>query len=327
MRRREFFGLVGGAAILPRSVWAQQPTRMPVLGVLWGYSNAEAAAGGRVPLLKGLADRGYVPGRTFVLNERFAGSIAERYDILAAELVNLKVDVLISQAGAAVSALHRATSRIPIVVAAVGDQIALGFASSISKPGGNITGTTQLNGDVVAKRLQLLRQGVPTATNFALLNDPRNIGTRLETTSFKQAALDQQVSHFAYDITSDDDIMRVFDRMKENNVQAAIVSAANFLAERRKVIALSAQMNRIALMGPFKFFVDDGSLMSYGADLALLYYRTANFVDKIVRGENVADIPIEHPTKFDLCLNLKTAEALNIQFPSWMLTAADQIIE
>lgn len=327
MRRRDFVGLIGGAALMPHTVCAQQSKRLPVIGMLWGYADAEAASGGRVPLLRGLAERGYVPGKTFILEERFANSIAERYDLLAAELVNLKVDILISQAGLAVLALHRATTTIPIIVAAAGDPIALGLASSLSKPGGNVSGTTQMNGDVLAKRAQLLRQALPTASQIAFLNDPRNVGTRAETTSFKQAAADQQVPSLLYEITSDDDIRRVFKEMREMNVELAIASAANFLAERRRVIATLAIENRIALIGPFKWYADAGSLISYGPDLAALYYRAAAFVDKIVRGESVAEIPFERPTKFDLCLNLKTAEVLGIQFPSWMLTAADQIIE
>lgn len=327
MRRREFIGLVGGAAALPCAVWAQQSKRVPVIGLLWSYANAEAASAGRVPMLKGLSDRGYIPGKTFILEERFANGIPERYEALSAELAGLKPDVIISQAGLPVLVLHRATTTIPVVVVAAGDPILMGLASSLSKPGGNITGTAQMNDDVLAKRVQLLRQAIPKASRFAYLNDPRNLGTRAETGSFQQAVAEHQVNSVAYDITSEDDIRNAFNNMKEKNVEVAIASGANFLSEKRKLIANLAIANRVALMGPFRFYADDGSLMSYGADLTALYYRTANFVDKILKGENVADIPFERPTKFDLCLNLKTAEALGIQFPSWMLTAADQIIE
>src|ERR1700694_4928108 len=179
MRRRDFIGLVGGAAAWPLSAQAQQSGRVPVVGFFSAVASAEDFAPSRLSFLKGLAERGYMPGKTFILEERYANEVPERVATLAAELVNLKVDVVVSQAGAAVVALHRATSTIPIVVVGIGDPVAQGFASSLSMPGGNVSGLTQMSVQLAGKRLQILQQVIPTGSRVALLTDPTNIGARL----------------------------------------------------------------------------------------------------------------------------------------------------
>src|SRR6266436_3417354 len=162
MKRREFIAAIGGAAVWPLAARAQHSGRIPVVGILWQYADAEVAAPSRLPLLKGLAELGYIPGKSIILEERYANEVPERFDALATELVNLKVDVLVGAGGSSIWALHRATSTIPAVFVGVGDPVAQGFASSLSKPGGNMSGITQMTVDITTKRLQLLQNTIPT---------------------------------------------------------------------------------------------------------------------------------------------------------------------
>jgi putative ABC transport system substrate-binding protein len=328
MNRREFITLLGSAAAAwPVVVRAQQPRRLPVVGFFSAYGDAEAAVPSRLSLLKGLAELGYIPGKTFIFEERYANEVPERFDALATELVNLKVDVLVSQAGAPTVALHRATSTIPIVFVGVGDPVTQGFTSSLSKPGGNMSGLTQMVADVSAKRLQLLQKTIPTVSHVALLRDPTNIGAPFEISALSSAARELGLSYDVFDASTVNDIDQAFQRMEEQHLQAGVVGAANFFNSERKRISALGLRHRLALMGPFKNFVDAGCLLSYGVDFPTLWHGAARFVDKILRGERVGDIPVERPTKFELCLNLRTAKVLGIEFPPAMLALADQVIE
>jgi putative ABC transport system substrate-binding protein len=327
MRRREFIAGFGGAVAWPILAKAQQSGRIPVVGVFWAYGDAEAAAASRLPLLKGLAELGYIPGKTLILEERYANEVPERFDTLATELVALKVDVLVSQAGAPLVALHRATSTIPIVFAGSGDPIAQGFASSLPRPGGNMSGMSQMSADTSAKRLQLLQKTIPTVSHVALLGDPTNVGWHAEMSQLSYAARELGLSYEVFDVGTGNDIDQAFQRMEEQHLQAVVVGAANFLSSERKRISALGLRHRLALMGPSKYFVEAGSLLSYGVDFPTLWHRAAYFVDKILKGESVGDIPIELPTKFYLCLNLRTAKILGIEIPPAMLALADEVID
>jgi putative tryptophan/tyrosine transport system substrate-binding protein len=322
MRRREFIGLVGGTAVWPLAVRAQQSGPIPVVGVFWAYADAED----RLSLLKGLADLGYIPGKTFILEERYAnGGVPERLDALAIELIALNVDVLVSQAGKPTVALHQATSTIPIFFVGV-DPVLQGWTSSLSKPGGNMSGISQMSADTSAKRLQFLQKTTPTVSHVALLRDPTNMGASFELSQLSSAAKELGLSYEVFDASTGNDIDQAFQRMEEQHLQAVVVFSANFFSSERKRIAALGLRHRLAVMGPSKYFIEVGSLLSYGVDFPTLWYSSAHFVDKILRGERVGDIPVQHP-KFYFCLNLRTAKVLGIEVPPAMLALADEVIE
>ena len=325
MKRREFFGLIGGAAVWPVVSRAQQSRRIPVVGILW--ASPEYAALYRLPLLKGLAELGYVPEKTIMLEERYANEVPERYDALATELVNLKVDVLVGGGGSPIFALHRATSTIPTVFIGVSDPVALHLASSLSKPGGNISGITNMAGDIAAKRLLLLQQAIPTVSRVALLREPTNPAAALELPQFFSAARELGFSYDVFDVSTGNDIDQAFQKMEDQHFQAVMVFTANFLFTERKRISALSLKHRLAVTAPDKVFVEVGSLLSYGPDRLTLWHSAAHFIDKILKGERVGDIPVERPTRFDLCLNLSTAKALGIEIPPAMLALADEVIE
>jgi putative tryptophan/tyrosine transport system substrate-binding protein len=321
MKRREFIGLVGGAAVWPLAVRAQQSGRIPVVGVFWAYADAED----RLSLLKGLADLGYIPGKTFILEERYANGVPERLDDLAIELIALKVDVLVSQAGEPTVALHRATSTIPIFFVGV-DPVLQGWTLSLSKPGGNISGISQISADTSAKRLQLLQKTAPTVSHVALLRDPTNVGASFELSHLSDAAKELGLSYEVFDASTGNDIDQAFQRMEEQHLQAVVAFSANFFSSERKRIAALGLKHRLAVMGPSKYFVEAGSLLSYGVDFPALWYGSARFVDKILRGERVSDFLVQQP-KFYFCLNLRTAKVLDLEIPPAMLALADEMIE
>jgi putative ABC transport system substrate-binding protein len=327
MKRREFIGLVGGAAAWPVVVQAQQSRRIPVVGILWYFADAEGAAHYRLPFLKGLAELGYVPGKTIILEERYANEVPQRFDALATELVNLKMDVLVAPGGSSIFALHRATSTIPTVFVGVSDPVALHLASSFSKPGGNLSGITQMSADISAKRLQLLQKTIPTVSHVALLLDPTNPGGLLELPQFSSAARELGLSYGVFDTSTGNDIDQAFQKMEEQHFQAVVVFAANLLFSERKRISALGLKHRLAVVAPARLFVDVGALLSYGPDFPTLWHRAAHFIDKILKGERVGDIPVERPTKFDLCFNLRTAKVLGIEIPPAMLALADEVIE
>jgi putative ABC transport system substrate-binding protein len=265
MQRREFITLIGGAAVVwPVTVRAQRSGRLPVVGSLWSAADAETAAPRRLPLLRGLAELGYEPGKTFILEERYANEVPERFDALATELVNLKVDVLVGAGGSSIWALHRATSTIPTVFIAVADPVAFHFASSLSKPGGNMSGISQVSADVGAKRLQLFHKAIPTISHLALLRDPTNLAAPFELSQFSSAAKELGFSYDIFDASSGNDIDQAFQRMEEQHFQAAVVFNANLMLTERKRISALGLKHRLAVIAPAKLFVDVGALLSYG---------------------------------------------------------------
>ena len=326
MRRRDFIAVLAGAAVWSTLAEAQQAEHLPVVGILWA-GDTESRADLRLAFLKGLAEFGYFPGKTFKLEERYANEVLERFDALANELVSLKVDVLVGGGGLPIYALYRATSTIPIVFVGVADPIAIHLVSNLSKPGGNITGITQMSADISTKRLQLLQQTIPTLSHVALLADPVNLATPFELSHFSSAAKELGLSLEVFDVRTKNDFDQLFQTMEERHFQAVIPFTANLLYSKRKQISALGLQRRLAIIGPFYSWVEAGSLLSYGADFPTLYHGAAYFVDKILKGEKVGNIPVQEPTKFDLGINLQTAKALGIEIPPAMLAIADRVIE
>jgi putative tryptophan/tyrosine transport system substrate-binding protein len=326
MRRRDFIAGLGGAAICPAPAKAQQAGRIPVIGVLWA-SDVEVEAPRRLPLLKGLAELGYVPGKTIIVEERYPNEVPERFDTLATELVNLKVDVLVVRGGSPIYAIQRATRTIPTVFVGVSDAVAIGLVSDISKPGGNISGITQMSPETSAKRLQLIQKVIPTISRVAILSDPSNQGGRNELSQLSAAARELGLSLEVFNVSTGNDIDQAFQKMEEQRFQAVMCLSVNLLISETIRISAMGLKHRLAVIGPSKLFVDVGALLSYGPDFPTLWHGAAYFVDKILKGVKVGDIPIQQPTKFDLSINLQTAKALGVELPPAMLAIADHVIE
>ena len=321
------------------------------LGGLFGLVSAEAQQAGTVarigylspgrdiahegvPLrafLEGMRDLGYVEGRHFVMEYRYAEEKPERFATLAAELVALKVDVIVAPGTLAALAAKGATTTIPVVVPAVGDPVATGLATSLAQPGGNVTGLSILGSDLVGKCLELLTQTVPSASRVAVLWQPGGAGleTRerhiLKTAETAARALRLQ-PHFV-EARGPADFDRAFSDMTRARAGAlTVLGSPMFTSERSRLVDLAAKHRLPAVYGR-REYVDAGGLMSYAPNLADLFRRAATYVDKILKGAKPADLPVEQPTKFELIINLKTAKALGLTIPPSLLGRADELIQ
>jgi putative tryptophan/tyrosine transport system substrate-binding protein len=325
-RRREFIGAIGSAAFWSVTASAQGVEKIPAIGILWEGASAEKVARVRLPFLKGLAELGYIPGKSILLEERFSNGMVERLDALATELVSLKVDVLVTAPGAAVLAVKRATSTAPVVFVAISDPIAFQLVSSLARPGGNMTGLSNLGIDSAAKRIQLIKDlGI---SRVALLYDPNvPVAVSRDIPDFRAAADKFGMPADIFQARSAGDLEQSFSEMAKLDFKAVILANGTMFYGQIKLISELGLKNRLAVIAPSLLFVDDGCLLSYGADIPGLYHDAARYVHRILRGEKPGDIPIEQPTKFELGFNLKTAKALGIDVPPIMLTFADKVIE
>ena len=298
-----------------------------------GYLGVDLAADDprtRKAFLQGLRDLGYVEGRNVLIEYRDAKGKPERFPALAAELVALKVDVIVTGGTPAAQAAKQATTTIPIVMATAADAVGSGLVASLVRPGGNITGTSWLGPELVGKRLQLLKEVVPRITRVAVLWHPGAQGERtlkemLEETEVAGRALGVRLQFL--EARSPNDFGTVFSAMTRERAGALIIIPSGMLTtERRRIVDLAAK-NRLPAMYYFREFVDAGGLMSYGVSFPDLYRRAATFVDKILKGAKPAELPVEQPTKFELVINLKTAKALGLTIPQSVLIRADHVIQ
>jgi len=330
VKRRELMFLLGGAAVaVPLAVRAQQRA-MPVIGFL-----SIGSPDSRLPSLagfrQGLHETGYVEGRNITVEYRWAEGKPERFPTLAAELVALKVDVIVTAGGTlAVLATKRATTTIPIVFVAAGDPVAEGLVTSLARPGGNVTGLSVFSAELVGKRLELLKQAVPGASLIALLLKPDSMPERAKDARLGEANASARMLGVLLQVIEargPDDFDRAFSEMSKARADAlTILATPVFILEQRRLADLAAK-NRLPTVSEFREFVDDGGLISYGPSLADLSRRAVTYVDKILKGAKPADLPVEQPTKFELVINLKTAKALGLAIPHAMLMRADEVIE
>jgi len=326
MRRREFFTLLGGAGALPFAAHAQQRS-MPVIGFL-GYDRGAPAV---AAFSQGLRELGYTEGRNIRIEYRWAEGKPERFAALAAELVALKVNVIMSAGGSLASlAAKRATTTIPIVFGAVGNPVADGLITSLARPGGNVTGLSTLGTELVGKCLELLKQAVPGVSLVALLLKPDSIPDGHREIVLKQAdgsgrALGLQL--LVVEASGPADFDRAFSDMSAKGAGALVVlSTPAFEIERQRIVDLAAK-SRLPAVYSSRVYVDIGGLMSYAPNFADLFRRAATYVDKIIKGAKPADLPVEQPTKLELVINLKTAKALGANIPPTLLARADEVIE
>lgn len=305
---------------------AQPPPNTPRIGLLFAPPES-AHAPLREAFLKGLQDLGYVEGRTIVIEKRYAEGKPERLPQLAAELVDLKVDIIVTAAFSPITAARRATTTIPIVFAATGDPVAAGHVSSLSRPGGNITGFSLLATDTTSKRLQLLQEVSPRAKRVALLFNPEDFGMTVRVSEAQSAARALGMAIVLHEIRGGADFERAFAEMTQQRPDALLaVVDATTLQHRGRIVAFAAEQ-RIAAIYETGEFVQTGGLMSYGPALADNYRRAAGYVDKILKGARPADLPVQQPSKIELVINANAARALGLQIPQSVLLRADRIIE
>jgi putative tryptophan/tyrosine transport system substrate-binding protein len=324
-KRREFITLLGVAAAWPLAARAQQAGKLPIIGIL-GLASAAAAAPYVNAVRVGLRDLGYVEGQNLIVEYRFGDGNYDRLPNLAAQLVHLNVDVLVTFAAPGTQAAKSATSTIPIVMAVTADAVGTGLIASLARPGGNVTGTTVLNPELMAKRLELLKEIVPAITQAAVLFNPGNAANGPVRQAMETTAKALQVGLQPFELRGSSDLERVFAAMADSKIDALVVHDDQVLIGNAKAIATFAAQQKLPSCGFLEFAVA-GGLAAYGVNFVELCRRAAYFVDKILKGTTPANLPVEQPTKFELSINLKTANALGLQVPPMLLARADEVIE
>jgi putative tryptophan/tyrosine transport system substrate-binding protein len=329
VNRRAFVTGLGAVLAAQIAAEAQQAASVPRIGFL---------SLNRVPnlhlhavFLQGLHDLGYLEGRNLVIEYRDAQGKIERLPALAAELVALKVDVIVTGGGTPPAlAAKQATMTLPIVFASAPDPVTDGLVTSLVRPGGNITGLSNLNPELVGKCLEQLKQAVPEVTRVAVLWQPGAVGERTENDMLKGAEVAARalgVRLKFVEARGPADFDKAFsDMTRARGGALTVLGSAMFFSERRRLVDLAAK-NRLPVVYLQREFVDAGGLMSYGPDLGDLFRRAATYVDKILKGAKPGDLPVEQPTKFELVINLKSAKALGLTIPPSLLLRADQVIE
>jgi putative ABC transport system substrate-binding protein len=325
--RRRFLGTVaGGLLAAPLAAEAQAPAKVSRIGFLSGQSPTDLARQLEA-FRQGLRELGYVEGRNIAIEYRFAEGQPERLPALAAELVRLKVDIIVTSGTPAPLAAKQATTTIPIVFAVSNDAVAEDVVSSLARPGGNITGLTSIATEVVGKQLELLKEIAPKVSRVAVLRNPRNKGHPLTLRQAEGAAQVLGLQLHIMQAGSPAEIDAAFAAMRSERAGGILVLRDPlFLGQRTQIAALAAKSRLPAAYG-FREAAEAGGLIAYGASVPFMYRSAATYVDKILRGAKPVDLPVEQPTKFELVINLKTAKALGLTIPPSLLQRADQVIE
>jgi putative tryptophan/tyrosine transport system substrate-binding protein len=325
MRRREFIAVIGGAAVMPLAVRAQQTLKRATIGML-GSSTAAAQSEWTAAFLQRLRELGWSEGENIAIHYRWAEGRTERLPSLADELVRLRVDVIVTHNTPPTLAAKKATSEIPVVFATAGDAVGSGIVASLARPGGNVTGLSSLQPDTAGKRVELLRELIPSLRRLAALVDVGNPFSARDIAEVQRVAQTIGVEVDRFEIRRDDDITRAFDAFN-GRAQAVYVPSVPLLFANRDRINNLALAARLPTVHGVRELVEAGGLISYGPHWPDMWRRAANFVDKILRGAKPADLPVEQPTKFELIVNLKTAKAIGVVIPPALLARADEVIE
>ncbi len=321
--RRAFITILAlGILLLPLAADAQQARKVYRIGYLWG---------GTVFLLdafrEGLRQHGYVEGQNIIIENRSAEGKNDRFPGLAAELVRLKVDIIVASSTPGALAAKNATKTIPIVMIGVGDPVGIGLVASLARPGGNMTGVTNIVVEIGGKMLELLKEAVPGVARVAVLSVPTNPVNRLQLKEIEGAARTLGIQLQSLEVRDPNEFEKAFSAMTRERAGALIVlpDALTFL-HRIRIVDLAAK-NRLPTMYGGKEFVDAGGLLSYGLSWPDMYRRAATYVDKILKGAKPVDLPVERPTRLELVINIKTAKALGLTIPQSMFIRADEIIQ
>ena len=326
MKRRQFITLLGGAAAAwPLAARAQQAAgKLPTIGLL-GANTPSAASQWVAAFVQRLRELDWIEGRTVAIEYRWAEGRSERFAEIAAEFVRLKVDVIVTWGTASVVAAMQVTSVIPIVFATAGDPVGTGLVASLARPGGNVTGLSNQAADVAGKRLELLREVVPGLRLAILANIGSPIGV-LQMREAQAAARTLGLEFAALEIRRAQDIAPAFEALK-GRANALYVVSEPLVSTHRVRINTLALAARLPTMHDYREYVEAGGLLSYGPYFRDLFRRSADYVDKILRGTKPGDIPVEQPTKFDLVVSITTAKALGLAMPDKVLAIADEVIE
>jgi putative tryptophan/tyrosine transport system substrate-binding protein len=325
VKRRELITLLGGAAAWPLAARAQQLPKVPVIGLM-GSGSAAAQSHLTAAFLQRLRELGWTEGRDVRIEYRWGEGRNERFAEIAAELVRLKVDLILTHNTPPTLAAKQATSVIPIVFATAGDPVGTGIVASLARPGGNITGLSGQSADTVGKRVELLRELIPDLRRLAILSDVDSPLTALEIDEVQRAARAFAIETATFESRRAEDMAAAFEAL-HGRMQALYVSASPIFFVNRMRINIFALTARLPTMYTVREPVEIGGLISYGAHWPSMWSRAADVVDKILRGAKPADIPIEQPTKFELVVNLVTAKALGVAVPPSLLARADDVIE
>jgi putative ABC transport system substrate-binding protein len=327
MKRREFIGLVSGAAASwPLATRAQQSSAKVFRVGFLGLPSADSLPTRTEAFRSGMRDLGYQEGRNVVIEYRWADSNYARLPELLAELINLKVDVIVTHGTPGVTAAKQATSSIPIVIATVGDAVASGLVASLPRPGGNVTGLTFFQPELNAKRLELLKEAIPDLMEVGVLLNPDNQMNEPVLPQVAQVAQSLKLELHQFDARTPADFEGAFAAMAARRIRAIVVFDDAMLIGNARAIAALALKGRIASCG-FLDFAGAGGTMAYGVNFPDMFRRAATLVDKILKGAKPADLPVEQATRFETILNLATAKAIGLTVPSSLLLRADQVIE
>jgi len=323
--------LLIAAAAWPALAWAgavhaQAPAKVPRIGLLSSFSPSRAALWHQAFRL-GLRDLGWVEGRNVSIEYRYAEGRNDRVPELAADLVRLKVDVIVASNLTDTLAAQKATRAIPIVMASASDPVAGGLVKSLARPGGNVTGMSQLTLEMAGKRLELLKEMIPKLSRVAVLWNPQGTGATLTWKEIQLPARQLGLQLHSLEVRSPDDFAQAFEDAAKARAGALLIAGDPVTVENLGRIADLAAKRRLPSIHHFSEFADAGGLVTYGPDRADLYRRAATFVDKILKGAKPGDLPIDRATRFELVVNLKTAKALGITIPQSILLRADRVIE
>jgi len=311
-------------AHLPLPTAAQQG-KVPRIGFL-GTASPSLMAAWITAFREGLREHGYVEGQNIMIEYRWGEGKPERFPQLAAELVGLMVDVIVTSGPHAIRATQRATSKIPIVMAIIEDPVAQGFVKSLGRPGGNLTGLSFQDPELVTKRVQLIREAIPTVARVAALWDSTGSGAP-QLRAVEQAALSMGLHVQVLEVRGANDLERVFQAARHQRAQAVIQLASPLFAAHRKTILTLMAKNRLPAMCQERTFVVEGCLMAYGPSFPDMFRQAAYYVDRILKGANPAELPVERASKFELVINAQTAKTLGVAISPSVLLQADQIIE
>jgi putative ABC transport system substrate-binding protein len=329
MKRRKFITLIGGAAVAwPRLARAQQTERMRRIGVLMSVAADDPEGQARLTVfVQGLQQLGWTDGRNIRIDVRWGAGDADRYRKYAAELVTLAPDVILAASSSALEPLQRATLTVPIVFVTIADPVGAGFVNSLARPGGNATGFSQFEYGVIGKWLELLKEIAPGVTRVAVIRDPTISAGAGQFGAIQTAAPSFGVEVNPVNMRDAGEIERAIAGFARSANGGLILTAGPLGTVHRELIVTLAARHKLPAVYYERYFVTGGGLISYGPHLIDQYQRAAGYVDRILKGEKPADLPVQAPTKYELAINLKTAKALGLTVPPSLLARADEVIE
>jgi putative tryptophan/tyrosine transport system substrate-binding protein len=324
MKRRELISLLGGAAAWPIAAQAQQPSKTYRIGWLQPGPIPDPWVKG---FRQGLQEFNYVEGKNLIIEYRWGDGRFDRLPAMAGELVSLNPDVIISVNTAALLALQKRTTTIPIVMLGTADPVGLGLVRSLARPGANITGMSVMAPELSQKRLELLKEVVPNLDRVTVLSNPGNPAVILALEETQAAAQALGLTLHIVDVHEPSEIDLALSAVAREPAGALVLLIDTMIHSQRVPIVAFAVKHRLPTISPFRDFADVGGLMAYGPQLPDLLRRAVGLIDKILRGERPANLPVQQPTKFELIVNLKTAKALGLELPPALLARADEVIE